>query len=121
MANITAGPVFRPIAKREQAAGSNWVFGIEGDADAQRWTRTRVQAVTLPPLASQPSFSRSSRPGTILVREWQGTTHHATVVADGFVWNGRSYSSLSAIARAITGTKWNGYRFFGLREDDDRV
>ena len=60
-------------------------------------------------------------PGTILVREWQGTTHHATVVADGFIWNGRSYSSLSAIARAITGTKWNGPRFFGLREDDDRV
>ena len=60
-------------------------------------------------------------PGTILVPEWQGTTHHATVVADGFIWNGRSYSRLSAIARAITGTKWNGPRFFRLRKDDDRV
>jgi hypothetical protein len=48
----------------------------------------------------------SARPGTILVREWQGTTHHVTVVADGFIWNGGSHSSLSAIARAITGTKW---------------
>ena len=60
-------------------------------------------------------------PGTVLVREWQGTTHHVTVVADGFIWNGGTHSSLSAIARAITGTKWNGPRFFGLRDDDDRV
>jgi hypothetical protein len=56
------------------------------------------------------------RPGSILVREWRGTTHHVTVVADGFIWNGRTHSSLSGIARAITGTKWNGPRFFGLRE-----
>ena len=62
-----------------------------------------------------------ARPGTILVREWQGITHHVTVVADGFIWNGGTHSSLSAIARAITGTKWNGPRFFGLRDDDDRV
>jgi DUF2924 family protein len=61
------------------------------------------------------------RPGSILVREWQGTTHRVTVVADGFLWNGGSHSSLSGIARAITGTKWNGPRFFGLREDNDGV
>ena len=59
------------------------------------------------------------RPGTILVREWKGTTHHVTVLADGFVWNGSTHSSLSGIARAITGTKWNGPRFFGLREAPD--
>ena len=45
------------------------------------------------------------RPGTILVREWQGITHHVTIVADGFIWNGGTHSSLSGIARAITGTK----------------
>jgi Protein of unknown function (DUF2924) len=56
------------------------------------------------------------RPGTILVREWQGTTHHVTVTDDGFLWNGKFHRSLSAIARAITGTTWNGPRFFGLRE-----
>jgi hypothetical protein len=61
------------------------------------------------------------RPGTILVREWQGTVHHVTVVADGYVWNGRTHSSLSGIALAITGTKWNGPRFFGLRETNDGV
>lgn len=54
--------------------------------------------------------------GTKLVREWEGTEHTVTVMRDGFEWQGRNYKSLSAIARAITGTRWNGYRFFGLRE-----
>lgn len=54
--------------------------------------------------------------GTRLVREWDGTEHVITVLKDGFDWQGRRYRSLSAIARDITGTRWNGYRFFGLRE-----
>ena len=62
-----------------------------------------------------------TRPGTILVREWQGTIHHVTVMADGFLWNGRAHNSLSGIARAITGTKWNGPRFFGMRELNDAL
>ncbi len=61
------------------------------------------------------------RSGTILVREWQGTTHHVTVVNDGFLWDGRSYRSLSGIARAITGTNWNGPRFFGMREMNGKM
>jgi DUF2924 family protein len=56
------------------------------------------------------------RIGTILVREWHGTTHHVTMTDGGFLWNGNIHRSLSSIARAITGTKWNGPRFFGLRE-----
>jgi hypothetical protein len=54
--------------------------------------------------------------GTILTREWNGTTHRAIVVDDGFLWDGTKYDSLSAIAFAITGTHWNGPRFFGLRD-----
>lgn len=53
--------------------------------------------------------------GTRLIREWNGVEHTITVLRDGFEWQGRPYKSLSAIARAITGTRWNGYRFFGLR------
>lgn len=53
--------------------------------------------------------------GAILTREWNGRNHAVTVLADGFAWEGRSYDSLSKIAFAITGTKWNGPRFFGLR------
>ncbi len=53
--------------------------------------------------------------GTRLLREWQGVEYIVTVTADGFEWQGRPYKSLSAIARAITGTRWNGRVFFGLR------
>ena len=54
--------------------------------------------------------------GTRLIREWNGVEHTITVLKDGFEWGGQRYKSLSAVARAITGTRWNGYRFFGLRE-----
>jgi hypothetical protein len=53
--------------------------------------------------------------GTRLIREWQGVEHTVTVLDDGFEYEGRRYKSLSAIARAITGTRWNGPLFFGLR------
>ena len=53
--------------------------------------------------------------GTKLIREWNGVAHTVTVLREGFDWDGRRYKSLSAVARAITGTRWNGYRFFGLR------
>ncbi len=54
------------------------------------------------------------KPGTVLVREWQGRMEPVTVLAEGFAWNGTRYASLSAVASAMTGTKWNGRRFFGL-------
>jgi hypothetical protein len=53
--------------------------------------------------------------GTRLVREWQGIEHTVTVLTEGYEWQGRPYRSLSAIARAITGTRWNGLVFFGLK------
>jgi len=56
------------------------------------------------------------RPGTLLVREWNGELHRVMVLADGFAWNDQVYPSLSKIASAMTGTRWNGPRFFGLRD-----
>ena len=53
--------------------------------------------------------------GTRLIREYQGVEYSVTVTADGYEWQGRPYKSLSAIARAITGTRWNGLLFFGLK------
>ena len=53
--------------------------------------------------------------GTKLIREWQGIEQTVTVLADGYEWHGRPYRSLSAVARAITGTRWNGWIFFGLK------
>jgi hypothetical protein len=61
---------------------------------------------------------RSDNPltvGTRLVREYQGVDYTVTVLPDGYEWRGRPYRSLSAIARAITGTSWNGWTFFGLK------
>lgn len=60
-------------------------------------------------------LNRRLKAGTVLVREYNGERHIVTVVPDGFLWRDATYSSLSTIAQAITGTKWNGPRFFGLR------
>ena len=54
--------------------------------------------------------------GTRLIREWDGVENTVTVLKDGYDWQGRKFKSLSAVAFAITGTRWNGYRFFGMRE-----
>jgi hypothetical protein len=61
---------------------------------------------------------RRLKPGTTVVREYQGVRHIVTIADEGFVWEGRVYASLSAIARSITGARWNGPRFFGLRGRD---
>ena len=62
-----------------------------------------------------PGPSLSLKPGSTLAREWGGKRHEVFVVADGFVFNGRSCGSLSQVAFAITGTKWNGPVFFGVK------
>ena len=71
--------------------------------------------------ASQAPKERKAKPvlrpivGTRLIREWQGVEHCVTVRADDFEYLGRTYKSLSSVAREITGTKWNGWVFFGLK------
>jgi hypothetical protein len=60
-------------------------------------------------------------PGTVLVRDWDRRSQRVIVMPDGFAWNGQTYDSLSKVAFAITGTKWNGPRFFGLRDKGDRL
>jgi DUF2924 family protein len=72
-----------------------------------RWAAGRAQA-----------RSPRLRPGARLVRDWNGVGHVVDVTEEGLVWRGRRYRSLSAIARAITGTRWSGPRFFGLLAKD---
>jgi hypothetical protein len=67
----------------------------------------------------KPASEPRLRSGTVLMREHGGVRHTVTVVPDGFVWQDRTYPSLSAAARAITGTSWNGRRFFGLQVKRD--
>jgi hypothetical protein len=64
--------------------------------------------------------ARKPLAGTKLIREWAGVEHVVTVLREGFEYEGRRYKSLSAIARSITGTRWNGWRFFGLRAAEGR-
>jgi hypothetical protein len=60
------------------------------------------------------------KPGTMLVREWNQQSQRVMVMAGGFAWNGQTFDSLSKVAFAITGTRWNGPRFFGLRDKEER-
>jgi Protein of unknown function (DUF2924) len=86
---------------------------IARESEARRASGEKRRGVPpVPPVEQR----RSMKPGTVLVREHGGTMHRVTVLADGFAWDGVTYRSLSEVARAITGTNWNGPRFFGLRD-----
>lgn len=61
------------------------------------------------------AVSRRIKTGSVLIREWNGKTHKVTITIDGFLYHNQKNATLSAIAREITGTRWNGPRFFGLR------
>ena len=79
--------------------------------------RDLVKLATRVVSASQTSAApaTSLRPGTRLVRSWNGETYSVLVTDDGYCFNDRTYTSLSSIAKTITGTKWSGPRFFGLK------
>jgi hypothetical protein len=68
------------------------------------------------PIAASLGPQPELRPGTVLTREYGGVLHRVMVGEQEFLWNGQPYVSLSKVARAITGTRWNGPRFFGLRQ-----
>jgi hypothetical protein len=95
----------RMLAWRIQAAAF-------GGLDAQTRRRLR-QGPAVVPIAPVPMT------GTRLAREWKGVTHEVQVVSGGFIYAGGQYASLSEVARTITGARWNGPRFFGLREAKD--
>ena len=95
---------------------------IFGDLDAEterylaRIHRASSTAAAVPLAQAFEQRQRKLGPGTVLSREWNGHHHRVIVLEDGFAWEGRTYRSLSEIAKTITGTKWNGPRFFGLRD-----
>jgi len=82
-------------------------FGGLPKGFVEKLTKTAVDK----PEARSPAL----RPGGRLIREWNGVTYAVDVIEGGFLWDGQRHSSLSAIARAITGTRWSGPRFFGLK------
>src|SRR5260221_7960165 len=118
-ANLTRHLLFAVIAYRIRADRL-------GDLDHEtrqvldRRVAKEAGAVTSARLASFDKKRTELNPGTVFVREWDRQSHRVMVMADGFAWNGQTYESLSKVAFAITGTKWNGPRFFGLRDREDR-
>ncbi|HEY8380579.1 MAG TPA: DUF2924 domain-containing protein [Microvirga sp.] len=85
------------------------------DRDTQRRLDTLVRQI-VPNGVARPRPARKIKPGTRLLREWRGRVHEVTVVRDGFAYAGETFRSLSEIARHITGTRWNGWTFFGLKK-----
>jgi len=76
---------------------------------------TRVTEETASGSSPKKPQIRKAQSGTILIREWQGNAHRVTMLDEGVSFNGKHYRSLSEVAREITGTRWSGPRFFGLR------
>ena len=86
-----------------------------GLAPATRRLLERV-AADLSSHRARPTLARKAAPGTLLIREWRGKAHQVTVHDDAVVYRGKRYGSLSEVARVITGTRWSGPLFFGLRK-----
>src|SRR3954463_14643681 len=106
--------LFRILAYRLQA-------DLLGDLDTE--SKRLLDRSETPEKAAQLAAARRSigvRPGTVLGREWNGQMQRVTVLENGFAWKGKTYPSLSKIALAITGTRWNGPRFFGLRDKQSK-
>jgi hypothetical protein len=106
--------LFRILAYRLQADRL-------GDLDSE--SQRLLDRSDSPEKAGQLAAARRSngvRPGTVLGREWNGQMQRVTMLEKGFAWKGTTYPSLSKIALAITGTRWNGPRFFGLRDKQSK-
>ena len=105
------------VGSAGRSAGAE-VLGVDADAtlvEKAHEGSARLKAAKVGG-AVPPTLPLSlAAPGTVLVREHAGTLHRVMALDDGFAWNGRTYDSLSKVALAITGTRWNGPRFFGLR------
>lgn len=102
--------LFRILAYRYQAERSG-----DLDIESKRLLDRPVTADDTSKARAAP-LTTTLRPGTILGREWNGKIYRVTVMESGFAWEGRIYQSLSTVAAAMTGTRWNGPRFFGLRD-----
>ena len=118
-AHLTRHLLFAVIAYRLQADR----FGDLDHATLQVLDRTIAKEDRPAMSARLATFDQKRTeltPGTVLVREWDRQSQRVMVMADGFAWNGQTYDSLSKVAFAITGTRWNGPRFFGLRDKKGR-
>jgi len=111
---ISPAPAGRPLA-RSAAPDARLAAPGKGPGRPRQGRRTLLASYGKRGRGDWRLYQRL-KPGTVLVREFSGVRHTVTVAPDGFIWKDSTYSSLSAIAKTITGANWNGPRFFGLRD-----
>ncbi|WP_281020100.1 DUF2924 domain-containing protein [Minwuia sp. IMCC3060] len=122
-------PPPKGISRRLLECSAAWLIQAEAHGGLAAATRRRLDALAgarrssrdcaeddrqQPGKIDRTTPRRKLRPGSRLVRQWQGRSHVVEVIDGGFTYEGRSYTSLTAIAREITGARWSGPRFFGL-------
>ncbi|WP_109792162.1 DUF2924 domain-containing protein [Minwuia thermotolerans] len=121
-------PPPKGLSRRLLECNAAWLMQAEAQGGFTAATRRRLDALTrssgsggdgavdgTPPTRENPPAGRRTlRPGSRLIRQWQGRSHVVEVTDGGFIYEGRHFTSLTAIARAITGAGWSGPRFFGL-------
>jgi hypothetical protein len=101
--------LIRDLAYRLQAR-------VYGDLDRRhKQLLDKIAGGDVSGIGAEQAVGANLKPGTVLVREYKDEIHRVTVVAGGYSWNGQTLATLSAAAKAITGSNWNGYVFFGLK------
>ncbi len=102
--------VKRGLLERDYA----WRLQARAKGGLKRATAKALIAIAQQQDTQSAATTKQIKSGSRLVRDWHGVTHQVDVIDESFVWNGQHFASLSAVARAITGTRWSGPRFFGL-------
>jgi hypothetical protein len=113
-AHLTRWLLMKVLAYRLQADAF-----VDLDKSIQRMLRSNRNRGAATPFDRRAPQTRDGvglKAGALLVREWNGKLERVMILEDGFAWNGQTFRSLSQIAKAMTGTNWNGHRFFGLRQ-----
>ena len=110
-------PAPKKLGRALLELGIAWKLQQRAQGGLSAATKRRLDELTRT-LATKSDLARERttalKPGARLIREWGGATHEVLVMEEGFLWCGRTWASLSSIAREITGTRWSGPRFFGL-------
>jgi hypothetical protein len=115
---LYGNPAPQSLRRNFLARAVAYQMQVEAYGGLSNSTKRRLREITEAVRGGNPDaagVARRIRPGTQMIREWRDKTHIVTAISEGFEWNGKTYKSLSAVAKQITGTNWNGYAFFGIK------
>ena len=115
---LFGNPAPLSLRRRFLARAVAYKMQVEAYGGLSASTEKRLQAIAVGVRQGSldvAGVAKTIRPGTQMLRQWKDQTHTVTALSDGFEWNGKTYKSLSAVAKEMTGTNWNGYVFFGIK------